>query len=53
MQLPGVHASDKEAIEIVAKHLPFYKAVPLVLHATLAFPPHTPVPTATRDLAPL
>ena len=36
--LPGVHASDKRKIEIVAKHLPLYRGLPLVLDATIVSP---------------
>ena len=38
MRLPGVHASDKRKIEIVAKHLPLYRGLPLVLDATIVSP---------------
>ena len=50
MRLPGVHASDKRKIEIVAKHLPLYRGLPLVLDATILSPLCTngqPRPRAT------
>ena len=39
MQLPGVHATDQRAIEIVTKCLLLWRGVPLVLDATLVFSP--------------